>query len=289
MKSFFVSVITIFVAIAMMGVLTACEEAEDALKDAAGDDGYWCLDELLEMAGLTREDLGDEADTIIADALAAQEELLGTSYVVDCEAQDKNAGLTEGGGSSGGGDVPEAEEGENLTAPGAQDVPDRIGEIQDGRGGDGEDVAILLDATGSMYDDQQAVAENIDSIMADVADNNGRLAIAWYKDDMGCDDPWYEANASGLVDMSGDTSEIEAFINAVPVSGGCDWPESLYDGVWETATTLNWESSTKRMIIIITDAPALEGDLTNHTQAQVNDKTAELGITVHTITVGIAY
>ncbi|MBI5525078.1 MAG: VWA domain-containing protein [Deltaproteobacteria bacterium] len=289
MKSRNAWVIAVLVCCALTGALTACEEVRDAIKEAAGKDGVWCLDELLKMAGLTREDLGKDADKLIADALSAQEDLLGESYVIDCEAKDKNGDLTKPGASSGGEGVPPVQEGETLVAPSAEDVPGQIGKIQDTRGGAGEDVAILLDATGSMGDDQAAVAENIDSIMAAVAANEGRLAVAWYKDNMECDSPWYQSNASGLVDMTGITSEIKAFVNSIYADGGCDWPESLYDAVWETATKLQWESLTRRMIIVITDAPPLEGSLTVHTKEQVVAKTAELGITIHTITVGVSY
>lgn len=279
----------VLLLLATAWMVIGCDEVKDAIKEACGGE-YCCLDDLLEMAGTSREELGKDADKVIADALAAQEEWLGESLVVDCQAQAKNDELTKPAGEPVGEGVPKAEQGETVVAPSAQDVPEETGKILDARGAQGEDVVILLDATGSMGDDQAAVAEHIGTISGDVKAKAGRLALAWYKDNMSCDTPWYQHNASGLVALDGaGGTEIQSFIQAVPVGGGCDWPESLYDAVWEAATTLSWESSSKRMIIIITDAPPLEGDLSTHTKAQVAAKTAELGITLHTITVGVSY
>lgn len=284
-----VLIVVASLALALSAFLTtSCDEAAEALKEAAGDDGVWCLDELLELAGLTREDLGDGADEVVAEVLAAQEDLLGTSYVIDCEAQEKNADMTKPDPSGPSGDAPEAKEGLDLTAPGAQDVPDRIQDVEQEQGEDNGDVMILLDATGSMSDDQAAVSANIEEILDGVRERDGRIAVAWYKDDYNCDDPWYGNNASGFVDANDGASEIDSFLASIPVSGGCDWPESMYDALWESAD-LNWSSQTARNIIVITDAPPLEGAATEHTEDEVKAKLAETGITLNTITVGISY
>ncbi|MCZ7584020.1 MAG: hypothetical protein M5R36_12160 [Deltaproteobacteria bacterium] len=50
----------------------ACEEAAKALENAATNDGVFCLDDVLELAGTSREELGPAADAVVREALAAQ-------------------------------------------------------------------------------------------------------------------------------------------------------------------------------------------------------------------------
>ena len=71
-------------------------------------------------------------------------------------------------------------------------------------------------------------------------------------------------------------------------TGGCNWPESMYDAVWETATRLDWEGDNRR-IIAITDARPLEPPYTNHTSEEVSEKLDALGVTLDTILVGIVF
>ncbi len=60
------------------------------------------------------------------------------------------------------------------------------------------------------------------------------------------------------------------FNNAGHGSGG-DFPESVYDGLYNTVDFLSWGSDTKRMILVIGDAPPLEGSLTTRTLSEVVD------------------
>ncbi|MDP8223826.1 MAG: hypothetical protein P9L99_10740 [Candidatus Lernaella stagnicola] len=281
------------VALLACGSMMACDEAEDAIKELADVvfDGEVCLNDLLEYVGLTRDDLGEAADEAMEELLAAQEDVLGAAYIIDCQAKEKAEDLSDPTGDPPTDEgAPPAEEGENRTADSAGDVPGQIRDIIDERGGNGSDTAILLDATGSMWDDQAAVSSEFNGIIAEVQSQNGNLAIAWYKD-RDCDNPWYDVNSAGLLPMAdaGNRSEITGYFDSINVVGGCDWPESLYDGVWETATGLAWTSTTARMIIVITDADALTPPRSTHSEAETQAKLAEEGITLHTIFVPITF
>ncbi|MBZ0274050.1 hypothetical protein K8I61_18575 [bacterium] len=291
------------IAIASVFLLTAmsaCDEAKDAIAKAAGDDGVWCLDELLELAGTSREELGDEGNDILEDVLSAQEDLLGQSFVIDCEAtaaademtsDDDDAADDDHANDDDAADDDATDDGNENTrvAEDADDVPVAILDILKERGGPGEDVAVLVDGTASMGDDQQAVLANLDAILGEVKEQGGRLALAYFRDNQDCSDPWYGVNESGLValDAAGE-AEIEEFLSLMPHTGGCALPESLYDGIWETATVLDWQADV-RLLISITDAPPLEGDDTNHSLAEVKAKLDELDIELNAITVGISY
>jgi len=266
----------------------------DSLKDLA--DGEMCLNTLLEMAGLTRADLeGSGADEILAHALAAQEDVLGTSIVVDCEAQESVSAISD---ASAAAEPPEDAEGEEpprepeTTEIGSSDQVGGavLGAVQSGSS-EGMEVAILLDTTGSMRDDEVSVREAIEDIITEVENNNGFIALASYGD-LNCDDPWYGINEGGLIDLSGGggvmaTTKDDLFSGIVQ-TGGCDWPESLYGGIWETADRLDWKSQNRR-IIAITDATPLEPPKTTYSAEMVADKLNELGISLDTILVGISY
>jgi len=266
----------------------------DALKDLA--DGEMCLNTLLDMAGLTRDDLEDSgADEILAEALAAQEDVLGTSIVVDCQAQESVSAISDasaGAAPPDGGSGEEPPRDPETTEIGSSDqVGGAVLEAVQSGGSEGMEVAILLDTTGSMRDDEESVRAAIEDIITEVENNNGFIALASYGD-LNCDDPWYGINEGGLIDLSADggvmaTTKDDLFSGIVQTYG-CDWPESLYGGIWETADRLDWKSQNRR-IIAITDATPLEPPKTTYSAEMVADKLTELGISLDTILVGISY
>ena len=259
--------------------LTGCDSLLKALNDAA--DGQMCLTTVLELAGITREDLSTPgADELLTATLIAQEEIIGEAYVVDCEAEESLASLS---GSS---------EGVTTSVSGSESLGGALMDSIQDNGSKGMEVAILIDTTGSMRDDQEAVEKAVADIIAEVKENKGYLAMASYGDNQGCDEPeWYGLNTGGLLDVndSGSIMDIETMLKTgIVETGGCNWPESMYDAVWETATRLDWEGDNRR-IIAITDARPLEPPYTNHTSEEVSEKLDELGVTLDTILVGIVF
>ena len=155
--------------------------------------------------------------------------------------------------------------------------------------GQGMEVAILLDTTCSMRDDQAAVNRALDEILSNVEAQDGTVSMASFGDNWGCDDPWYSRNAGGFLDPSSDSALVgDQLMSGMRQTDGCDWPESLYDGVWKTADELPW-SASNRLLIAITDAAPLEPPYTNHTASQVVDKLVEREIVLSTILVGVSY
>ena len=63
------------------------------------------------------------------------------------------------------------------------------------------EVAILIDTTGSMRDDQ-AVEKAVADIIAEVKENKGYLAMASYGDNWGCDEPSVRNQLGGLLDVN---------------------------------------------------------------------------------------
>ena len=174
--------------------LSGCDKLRAALTDLA--DGEMCLDSLLDLIGSSRDDLSKYgADIFLADAISAQEDVLGSSIVVDCQAQDSVGALTD---ASVGSSSPEGSAGEQpprepeITEVGSSSqVGEALLDAVQSASSRGMEVAILLDTTGSMRDDQASVVLAIDDIIAGVRDNKGWIAMASFGD-RNCpnDDPW---------------------------------------------------------------------------------------------------
>ena len=259
--------------------LTGCDSVLKALQDAA--DGQMCLSTVLDLAGVTREDLSAPgADELLTATLLAQAEIIGEAYVVDCEAEDSLSYLSS------------ASDGVTTAVSGAGQLGGALMDSIQDNSSEGMEVAILIDTTGSMRDDQDAVEKAVADIIAEVKENKGYLAMASYGDNQGCDEPeWYAINPGGLLDVSetGSIMVTEMALKAgIIETGGCNWPESMYDAVWETATRLAWKGDNRR-IIAITDARPLEPPHTNHTSEEVNAKLSDLGVTLDTMLVGIVF
>ncbi|MAY80680.1 MAG: hypothetical protein CL930_07830 [Deltaproteobacteria bacterium] len=262
--------------------LAGCDAISKALEE-----GGICLDDLLEMADLTREDLeASDADELVESAMVAQEEVLGVSIVKDCRAEEGMDSLVAD--SSGGGGEESPREGESVSVGSAGQLGGTIVDMVDSAASDGMEVAILLDTTCSMRDDEAAVDAALEEIIQSVQDNNGLISLASYGDNQGCDDPWYARNDGDLIDPSANTMVADSLLTGIVRTGGCDWPESLYDGIYKTADELPWASANRR-IIAITDATALEPPRTNHSQEDVTALLESKSISLDTILVGVSY
>lgn len=248
--------------------LTGCELLE--LRE------HLCLSRVLEVAELGEEALaGADADARLEEALSTASSVLGDLPVMDCEAADSFAGLLDAGGGS------------LVQVWSADDLADEAGQLVDDNMGRGGEVALVIDTTGSMHDDTRALRSNIDAVLDEVERKNGTISVAFYGDNQGCDDDWYQRNSGGLLPAD-DPRIVEAAGNwEGALTGGCDWQESLYDAVWKTANGLDWQSKD-RTIIVITDADAHD-EKTNHSEAELQALLKQQDIVLDTILVGVAF
>ena len=136
------------------------------------------------------------------------------------------------------------------------------------------DIVFLIDNTGSMTDDIQNVKDNLNDLI-DLLKHlkNVRVAVATYGDKNVDGERWYRRT-----NLSSDLEQMRNFINSMIVNGGGDYPESTYDGLYKTVDELNWKSESKRMILLIGDAPGLEPPLTDHNREQTITKCLESNV-----------
>ena len=134
------------------------------------------------------------------------------------------------------------------------------------------DILFLLDATGSMQSNIDAVKDNIGAFLDSLATPVGfnaapplkdwRAAVYAYRD-AGCDgDAWFVPNP-----FTRDPAELRAQLDRIVAGGGGDEPESLLDalhavaqlpatakGGEEDAGSWRYRSEAARVVVVFTDA-----------------------------------
>ena len=115
------------------------------------------------------------------------------------------------------------------------------------------DIAFIVDATGSMYDEiaflKADLTNIIDSVGGCHADANIRTAALFYRDEG--DD--YLTRVS---DFSTDLSVTTAFIEEQTADGGGDYPEAVHTALSVGLQKLSWrEDNCMRLAFMLLDAP----------------------------------
>lgn len=112
------------------------------------------------------------------------------------------------------------------------------------------DVMFVVDATGSMYDYINSVANNINSFVTQLAneyDTNARFGLVTYRD-------IEEGEATQNYGWFSNVNLFKSVINGLSADGGGDWEETAIDGL-ETARRSGFRKEAGKFIILVTDAP----------------------------------
>lgn len=119
--------------------------------------------------------------------------------------------------------------------------------------GSQRDLVFVIDTTGSMADDIDAVKRSATSIVNKLS-GDFRVALVDYKDHpvAGGDSSDYPERVR--LGFSANKGAIVDGINGLQVSGGGDIPESVYSGIMR-GLSLNWRAGASRSIIWMGDAP----------------------------------
>lgn len=169
----------------------------------------------------------------------------------------------------------ELTDGTRYTATSATEVPTIIINIIEDNAVSNADIVFLIDNTGSMWDDIDEVKLATSNIMASLPSGT-RVGAAVYND--ANEDPtgWYD-----YTDLTSNYPTTTAFIDGISTYGGGDLPESVYDGIYNVVDDMSWSSSSQRFIIVIGDAPPLEGSYTTYSLDDVISKCTSAGISVN--------
>lgn len=141
---------------------------------------------------------------------------------------------------------------------------------------DGEaiDIAFVIDTTGSMSHDVDAVRANVASIVAQIRakSSSPRFALVDYKDhpEDGGDPSDYPARV--VTRFTPDTAALQSGLDSLVADGGGDWEESVYSGLM-AAFDLPWRAGVKKVAIVLGDAPPKDPEgVTGYTAASVAAK-----------------
>lgn len=147
----------------------------------------------------------------------------------------------------------------------AESVHNTIVEVIQDHAKDGSDIVFLIDKTGSMQNDIDSVRINLNLIIDQIEKfNNIQLAAAVYGDKNVDGPDWWSST-----DLTNDYQEIRDYINGLKVSDGGDYPESVYDGIAQVVQKTTWRSDSKKIVLVIGDAPSLEDTLTEHSRQSI--------------------
>lgn len=130
---------------------------------------------------------------------------------------------------------------------------------------EGLDVMIILDKTSSMADDFINIKKGLHQIISSLEKiEEVRLAISSFGDKNVDGKNWYD-----FQNFEGNFKHARNFLNGIQQTFGGDYPESVYDGVYETFKEDFWRSNSKRVAILLGDAPSLVGIGTKYTEENI--------------------
>src|SRR5439155_16808138 len=121
----------------------------------------------------------------------------------------------------------------------------------------GLDVAIVVDATGSM----QSIIDDLKRRMDDLAATlqrlvpTARVGGVAYRDRDEAKGPTGPRQSEDFVvkwtDLTFNVKKVQAFFNGLVAEGGGDWPEAVRAGLETAMRQMKWRSDAKKVIIIV--------------------------------------
>ncbi len=176
-----------------------------------------------------------------------------------------------------------ATEGTTVESQAPEDIPQLIRDIFDRGIPDGPvDVVFVVDTTGSMEDDIDAVRADMRQIIEHLSRRNPeyRIGVVTYRD-------IYDVYLTRTnVTLTDDEAAISAAISGITVTGGDDWREHVYAGINTALDGQPWSARASQHIILMGDAPPhddYDNDPRTHESVTTKAQTAPLRVRIHTI------
>lgn len=114
------------------------------------------------------------------------------------------------------------------------------------------DLVFLLDATGSMADELNALQTSLDEIAAELAALSNNITLRYgfvtYRDQA-------KSDSVQLFNLTDDWGLFAENLMTVTAVGGGDYPENLNEGLFQAVNSMNWDSGAAHLLILLGDAP----------------------------------
>lgn len=158
-----------------------------------------------------------------------------------------------------------------------QDLKGKFGEHIQGMRGQGLDVVMVFDSTGSMQgiiDQVKSQINLMNTYIGALMGDNYRLAMVTYRDEK-------DEYTVRIEPFTQDYYKILIFVEGVNAAGGGDIPEAVHEGLRMATRKLKWRKEAKRVVLLFGDAPPHDEDL--HKCRNIAARFRRHGGVVHTI------
>lgn len=161
-----------------------------------------------------------------------------------------------------------------------KDQVEQLVTLKDTRGSlpDKLDVALVIDATGSMGDEMEYLKVEIRDIAEAIEHHfpgvDQRFALVVYRDDG-------DQYVTKTFDFTGNLDNFQQDLGAQSAGGGGDYPEAM-DAAMEATSKLSWRNGdTARVTFLVADAPPHANDFDDTFEAV--DELREMGVAVYPV------
>lgn len=118
------------------------------------------------------------------------------------------------------------------------------------------DLAFIIDTTGSMGSFINAAREQMTNMLKSLTEQSAvpidlRVGVVEYRDHP----PQERSFVTREYEFTQHLKRVQKTINRLKPSGGGDWPEAVYDGVVSAAELLEWRPHSRRLAVLVGDAP----------------------------------
>ncbi len=147
------------------------------------------------------------------------------------------------------------------------------------------DLVFVIDKTGSMNNDIEAIKKSISAIIKEVsANNNTRIGFVFYGDKNVEPFNWFEK-----YELSGDINTATNILKKIKTSGGGDESESVNDALAKTIKEMNWQSGRRRMVLLLGDAPSLLPPYSDYSQEEIlqMSKIENVTMNIYPVVIGL--
>lgn len=115
------------------------------------------------------------------------------------------------------------------------------------------DIAFVVDATGSMGDEIRYMQEELQDVIANIADKNKGITLrtgsVFYRD-------LTDDYVTRALDFQNDPSSLISFIKNQTAGGGGDFPEAVDEALTVALNKLQWDKNARaKILFLILDAP----------------------------------
>lgn len=151
-------------------------------------------------------------------------------------------------------------------------------EIDHAHHSDSLDLMLVVDTTGSMFDELEYLQEELESVIKRAVSDNGnipvRLSVNFYRDD---GDEYVVRDFA----FTENISQAIADLKAQDADGGGDFPEKVNAALNNAINDHNWNDDSTKLLFIILDAPPHSEDPTAVSEMNtLTEQAAEKGIRI---------